>query len=360
MADLADPKYHGFDIIHTSYKHVGDHSIRTDILVPQTPHSGKRPTIVRFHGGGLILGDSLYPGFWSQWLSDLALRHNAVIISPNYRLLPQATGLDIYNDIEDFWTWLKSPTSPIHGLLAAHSNPTELDLSRILLAGESAGGLLSINTALGHAPDVRAATALYPCVDLSLSSADFSKPRPDSLLPFGQRTPVSVVEEYLASLDTNKPVSSTDTPSYVPLMLAVIEHGIIGEWYTRGLDKVSSEAGRVLFPIQRLDDPGVTIPRGGITIVQGRQDSVVPPHHSVPFVERAREVASSTSGAQAGAGKTGMSAAGGEMANSQQNGKVALVFRDGEHGFDAEERYEDGGWVKEALGAAVEAWLEVY
>jgi hypothetical protein len=48
------------------------------------------------------------------------------------------------------------------------------------------------------------------------------------------------------------------------------------------------------------------------------------------------------------------------MANSQQNGKVALVFRDGEHGFDAEERYEDGGWVKEALGAAVEAWLEVY
>lgn len=54
MADLADPKFHGFDIIQTAYKHVGDHAIRTDILVPQTPYSGKRPTIVRFHGGGLV------------------------------------------------------------------------------------------------------------------------------------------------------------------------------------------------------------------------------------------------------------------------------------------------------------------
>lgn len=139
-------------------------------------------------------------------------------------------------------------------------------------------------------------------------------------------------------------------------MLAVIEHGILGEWYTRGLDKVSSEAGRVLFPIQRLDDPGVRIPRGGITIVHGRQDSVVPPHHPVPFVERARGVATaSTSGA---ADNAGVSAVGGGMPDSQQNGQVVLVLRDGEHGFDAEERYEDGGWVQEALATAVEAWLE--
>lgn len=54
MADLTDPKFHGFDIIQTSYKHAGEHAIRTDILVPQTPYSGKRPTIVRFHGGGLV------------------------------------------------------------------------------------------------------------------------------------------------------------------------------------------------------------------------------------------------------------------------------------------------------------------
>lgn len=324
-----------------------------------------------------VLGDSLFPGFWSQWLSDLALRHNAIIISPNYRLLPQATGLDIYHDIEDFWAWLQSPTSPIHGLLAAHSNPTELDLTRILLAGESAGGLLSINTALAHAPDIRAATALYPCVDML--SSDFSSPRPDSLLPFGQRTPLSVVDEYLALIDPNTPVSSTDTPSLIPLMLAVIEHGILGEWYTRGLDKPNSnsksesESSRLLFPIQRLEDPGVQIPRGGVYIIQGAQDSVVPAHHSVPFVERAHQVAAAAaaaptpSGTHAGADTTRgldqsgpLSAAGGWNTDSQQNGNVVLVFRDGEHGFDSEERYEDGGWVKEALGPAVEAWLEAY
>lgn len=147
-------------------------------------------------------------------------------------------------------------------------------------------------------------------------------------------------------MDPNKPVSSTDTPSYIPLMLAAIEHGILGEWYTRGLEESSSKTGtetrRLLFPIQRLDDPGVQIPRGGVYVIQGRQDSVVPAHHSEPFVARAREVA------------------GGGNTDSQQNGKVVLVFRDGEHGFDGEERYEEGGWVQEALAAAVEAWLEVY
>lgn len=150
-------------------------------------------------------------------------------------------------------------------------------------------------------------------------------------------------------MDPNKPVSSTDTPSYIPLMLAVIEHGILGEWYTRGLGESSSKSGtetrRLLSPIQRLDDPGVQIPRGGVYVIQGRQDSVVPAHHSEPFVARAREVAGG---------------AGGGNTDSQQNGKVVLVLRDGEHGFDAEERYEEGGWVQEALGAAVEAWLEVY
>jgi cephalosporin-C deacetylase-like acetyl esterase len=52
MADLT--KIQGFDLFQETYKYVGDHAIRADILVPQTNYTGKRPAIARFHGGGLV------------------------------------------------------------------------------------------------------------------------------------------------------------------------------------------------------------------------------------------------------------------------------------------------------------------
>lgn len=51
---LHENKLNEFDVIQTIYKHVGDHGIRADFLVPQTAPTGKRPVIVRFHGGGFV------------------------------------------------------------------------------------------------------------------------------------------------------------------------------------------------------------------------------------------------------------------------------------------------------------------
>jgi cephalosporin-C deacetylase-like acetyl esterase len=58
-------KIQGFDVIQAKYKHVGDHGIRADILVPKTSFSGKRPTILRFHGGGLV--DTPSPSQWPMY-----------------------------------------------------------------------------------------------------------------------------------------------------------------------------------------------------------------------------------------------------------------------------------------------------
>ncbi|KAL4805132.1 Alpha/Beta hydrolase protein [Aspergillus unguis] len=320
-----DPKFAGLDIFQANYKQVGDHGIRVDVFVPKTPSANKRPIFVRFHGGGLVMGDSLYKDFWPQWLSDLALQKNAIVISPNYRLMPQATGLDIYDDIEDFWAWVLS--GAVNELLTKHGS-TEADLSRILVGGESAGGLLSVNSALAHAADIRAAVATYPSVDPT--AADFVVPRSPDRLPFGQHVPASVVEERLAE-DSTVPVSSAISPKEFPFMLAMVEYGHYGEWYVRG-----SEGPRqnLLFPERRLEEPDVKVPAGGITIIQGRQDSIVPAHHSEPFVARAREVLK---------GKPG-------------GDKIAFIVKDGEHGFDVELKYEEP-WLKEALQTAVDAWL---
>ena len=95
-----------------------------------------------------INGDSLFLDWLPLWLLDLAKKHGAVIASPNYRLMPESTSLDLFDDLEDFWTWL--PSSSVAELLSSQVHPVDLDFDRILLAGESAGGHLSICFALAH------------------------------------------------------------------------------------------------------------------------------------------------------------------------------------------------------------------
>jgi acetyl esterase/lipase len=51
---MADSKIQGLTVLQTPFKTVDNQEIRTDILVPQTPFSGKRPVIVRLHGGGFV------------------------------------------------------------------------------------------------------------------------------------------------------------------------------------------------------------------------------------------------------------------------------------------------------------------
>lgn len=47
-------KLSGFDLIQTHYKQIRDHAIRADFIIPKSTFTGKRPVIVRFHGGGLV------------------------------------------------------------------------------------------------------------------------------------------------------------------------------------------------------------------------------------------------------------------------------------------------------------------
>jgi acetyl esterase/lipase len=69
---------------------------------------------------------------------DFALENQAIIVSPNYRLLPEATGEEILEDLGDFWKWLHEGglTQFISSAGHAFINP---DLDRILMLGESAG-----------------------------------------------------------------------------------------------------------------------------------------------------------------------------------------------------------------------------
>ncbi|KAE8143959.1 Alpha/Beta hydrolase protein [Aspergillus pseudotamarii] len=315
-----------FDLVQSHYKKVGDHEIRADFIIPHAECTGKRPLIVRFHGGGLITGDSLSMDWFPQWLLDLAKKHHAVIATANYRLLPEATSLDIFEDVEDFWTWLHS--SEVERTLSSCVNPTKLDLDRVITAGESAGGLLSVCLALAHPDEIRAATASYPCLDMA--SAHFSTPNPVPLT--NPPVPESLIDETLALGEPGAIRSSVLLPDRFDLMLAAIHYGRITQLYER---KIGSSHRRDLrYPLEKIEQPDVKIPRGGIAIIQGLQDDIVPAEGNQKFAEKAREVMKGKPGAD----------------------KVILTLRDGAHGFDIMTRLEEE-WIQEHLKAAVEAWL---
>lgn len=273
------------------------------------------------------MGDSLYMDWWPQWVSDLALQKNAIIISPNYRLLPEATSADIYADLDDFWTWLRSPA--LDSLLANHTKPSKLDLDRIFVTGESAGGLISLYLTLAHPEEIRAASAAYP--GLALDADAFTKERESP--PFGAHVPISVVEENFKSAVLGTSKSSITSLESLTFMLGAIQHGYLAKFYQRDAEGVAPE---VLYPMARLEQPDFKIPRGGIVVLHGRQDSVVPLGDVEKFVERANEVLKARSG---------------------EEGGVTLTVREGEHGFDGPARLEEE-WLQDAMGKAISVWLE--
>lgn len=87
-----------------------------------------------------IGGSSLFLPWLSDWVIELALQENAIIVSPDYRLLPESTGSDILDDMDDFWKWL-SAGGVENALQSGGHGDVTTDLTNTLVLGESAGEL---------------------------------------------------------------------------------------------------------------------------------------------------------------------------------------------------------------------------
>jgi acetyl esterase/lipase len=181
-------RFDEFIILTTTYKTVHDHELTVDVLYPksldeqshQQPRSKPRPTILRYHGGGLVGGSSLYAPFFNPWYLELAKENLAIIVSPNYRLLPESSVTDILEDVEDHWQWTHRamPQS-----LEETAGTLQADLSRIMTVGDSAGGYLSLQMGLDHASEIRAVNAVYPVVDFKTPQFCNGEERPVFNMP---------------------------------------------------------------------------------------------------------------------------------------------------------------------------------
>ncbi|KAH8678413.1 hypothetical protein BX600DRAFT_431692 [Xylariales sp. PMI_506] len=92
-----------FERIELVYKSFNGTVFDAVVLVPKSIVSSdtkiNSPVAAHFHGGNLIMGTPLDPEILSVWPLELAESVNATIISPAYRLAPEAQGSDILEDV---------------------------------------------------------------------------------------------------------------------------------------------------------------------------------------------------------------------------------------------------------------------
>lgn len=127
----------------------------TVTVIQRADHVAAGPAVVHFHGGGMIMGNR-FVGIVD--MVDWVERFDAVCVTVEYRLAPENP--DPY-PIEDCYS----------ALVWTAEQATELgiDRSRILVAGNSAGGGLAAGVALlardRSGPDLIGQVLIYPMLD---------------------------------------------------------------------------------------------------------------------------------------------------------------------------------------------------
>jgi acetyl esterase/lipase len=217
---MAASKYVDFDQKDFVYKTSNNHRITTTVLVPKNLEPGKHPLLVHFHGGFLICGSKLYEEWHATWTIHLALQKKAILISPNYRLLPEANGREVLDDIADFWTWIKTS---LPAEVAKMANGVEADTSNVVVAGESAGGYLAIQSALLH-PDagIKAVISQYGMLDNTI--AHFTQ-KGEKHMAGAPQQPESEVDDYLNDMKNGAVRTETHPWELWLFICAVVQAG---------------------------------------------------------------------------------------------------------------------------------------
>jgi acetyl esterase/lipase len=99
------------------------------------PQSAKRPVLVNFHGGGFTIGHAVDDARWFRKV--LQSYPDAVVVSVGYRLAPEHPYPTAIQDSADAVLWLWK-----------NADQHNLDRTRFVLSGDSAGGNLALTVPL--------------------------------------------------------------------------------------------------------------------------------------------------------------------------------------------------------------------
>lgn len=275
------------------------------------------------------------------------MKTDAIFVNADYRLLPEASAEDILDDLEDLYKWVGSDLQN-----ALSSQPSlealRVDLDRVLVAGGSAGGYLSIQTALGHfnqnsssaaAPKIRAVVAAYPMLDFR--SAHWTKDYYKLIPAFGQdEVPNAFIDEFFASV-ANVPKRAVVTEGdilspRIKLAIGLVQRGRFLE--ALGEDRDATPGKRRVHPEDRVADGSVLPP---VLLMHGKDDSAVPVTGTEKFYELLRKY----------------KAVEGLAKGRDENDVLKLVVKPGEHGFDGELDVDSTEWLQESVAFVKRHWL---
>ena len=141
---------------------LGVPDLRVRIYEPAAPAQGDRPAILYTHGGGHVI---CHPETYEAQLIRFAKEVGAVVVAPDYRLAPE---YPYPADLDDCFAALRWMTDRKASGLA-------IDPSRVAVAGDSAGGGLTIAVALRardeDGPAIRFILPIYPMLDCRSATA---------------------------------------------------------------------------------------------------------------------------------------------------------------------------------------------
>ena len=235
-------------LIETRYKIVSDHEIKAAVLIPKDLKPGLHPVIINVHGGFFSTAHSLFAPFFAPWALKLALDHDAIIVSADYRLLPTQNGVaDQLEDLEDFWMWYRND---LPSVMKRKTAGLDINYERALLMGGSAGGYYAAQLAMSHPDEISALALTYPAVDLRDGIWNDGPPEDaPTVLRFPAEEMPSKDEALAWVAEKRKTVASKGGFERTPFLVALTQYGLFGqEVFEHGGVQLQSEH----LPLKRL------------------------------------------------------------------------------------------------------------
>lgn len=228
---------------------------------------------------------------------------------PNYRLAPEHTGVDILEDLADFWKWINNGS--LTSYLSSKHDSLDLDYSKVLVSGDSAGGYMALMSGITQPKDIniKAILAQYPMTNYlrrEPSDTFFDMPSPGP----------EAIDQHISSIAPNTVFSSAIPPARMGISYALSAYGKYLHYF--GEDKK-------LWPINAIEDAKAMPPTW---IIHGDADTAVDVKDSQDFVAK--------------------------WTKYEVAGEVKLSVLPGqEHGFDIVLKEDEEEWLREGL-----KWIE--
>lgn len=215
-------------LIENRYKTVSNHGIKAAVLIPKDLKPGLHPVIVNIHGGFFSTAHSLFAPFFAPWALNLALDHDAIVVSADYRLLPTQNGIaDQLEDLEDFWRWYRDD---LPSVLKDKTAGIEIDYKRALLMGGSAGGYYAAQLAMSHPDEISALALTYPAVDLRDGIWNDGPPEgAPTVLRFPAKEMPSKEEALAWVAEKRETIASKGGFERTPFLVALTQCGLFGQ-----------------------------------------------------------------------------------------------------------------------------------